>query len=1805
MERPKPDDSAYYLGDSHRSMRIWKGVAVPHFVRQRPSPTPKHELPVSAATNTLPGFTSSVAEISAFIPMTSFHTFLREHIQREGFATEDVLVCFLPLMQQVIETHEFGDVAPLMGIDKLEVEGARIWYHLDHQSPQQRNMGTVRRMLRTAASGINIVGEREVIFDVNDGIQEQRSLQSSTTDDSCDRPVWLPGYVCWEHQIAHHDPATDVFSLGLILASLACGLDFTETADHERFVSNRRNLFRITPTLHPVLARAIVVMTELDRHNRPQDLPALLLTLENYRDQEVDFETDLASDQKLQQADRPGKRQVILSKLQERLFEINRRNRLLHFRSTMQTVNLTQASIPLSFDVANIREDQVLTFSGSFADELLKQKPVPLNKYLNFREAVYLPGTLDRIRAEARRDETEYGFAQLRLIVCFLRWADLKANPPEPYESPLLLVPVQLDVKKGIRDRYSLTAVDSQAEVNPVVRHLFKQLYDIDLPDTVDLTGDGLSTFFDDLQQRIHASDRSVELARIDKPRIELIHARARRRLDQFQKRARLSGRGIRQFMDLDYSYDPVNYHPLGIRIFEQLLTPAKTHLEGVVATSPPKRRYMVDDITTDDSAVVEAEKQFYHLASEGDDNPFNWEFDLCSVTLANLKYRRMSLVRDYTRLVSENSENPAFEATFSITPADRPPETQDTLPLEERFHVVQCDPTQARAITHARTGDSYIIQGPPGTGKSQTITNLIADFVMRGQRVLFVCEKRAAIDVVYHRLKQQQLQELCCLIHDSQADKKQFVMDLKQTYDAFLSEAGKTRDSLKNKRDKLVQKITAALNPVAAFNEAMTGPTALSGISLRSLLDQLLKLRDDVPSLVPRQWERVPGYTEFVDNRSSLEEFAARLKYVQPDGILTNHPLCLLSADVADAERPTELVEECLAWCLQATPPNETSRVDQLQATVEQLQLPSEITTSIDQLQTAIQFAQQASFLAEYDLLSLLDPDSKTAKKYATAHRKLERKDKAVAKAQQATIHWKQKLNSADTRAALEQARQLQGNFLRTLKPTWWRLRKVLNQAYDFSQHPIKPQWVHVLQQLDVEHEKRADRAEVADAIGDEFGIHVDLDRFHQQLVEFRQYFEQQAGPIQSLTRHVLASDDGAKTMRQLAGLKSPLDELQQTLDRFVDGYQHQDLNTLQTALQTIQDSIQQLPDYLHCLASLKPLPDMLTDAIRSLPLTLQQLEAASAERTLQIAYRDDRELARYDGEVRARQIGEIGSACDKWLQSNAATIREFVRQRFNDHVTLSSSAAGQLSDSEKDIKKQYTRGRREIEHEFSKSMRYKAIRELAAGDSGVVIRDLKPVWLMSPLSVSDTLPLNADHFDVVIFDEASQITLEEAIPSLFRAAQTIVVGDEMQLPPTNFFATKRNDDDEDLSFEEEGEVVQYDLNSTSFLNHSSRNLPTRMLGWHYRSRSESLISFSNHAFYGGRLLTVPEERLSTSATAASAELLPTSAADGASVATEMLRRPVSFHFLEHGIYEKRRNTAEAEYIAELVRSILSSEAGHSIGIVAFSEAQQEEINKAIRNLADDDANFAELLDAELEREEDGQFMGLLVKNLENIQGDERDIIILSVCYGPDPAGKIRMNFGPINMSGGEKRLNVAFSRAKHCMALVASMRSSAITNEYNDGANCLKNYLKYAEACSAGQTSAVANVLQRLSGRTEQEQQGDVRSERLVEEIATALLEQGLQVDRNVGQSHFRCDLAICADGDAEYRLGILTDSNAWYVQEDLLERELMKPQLLTAFGWNIMVVLARDWYHDRELVLTKIADAIGTVDATVSNE
>jgi hypothetical protein len=1718
--------------------------------------------------------------------MTNFAEFLTQRLAAGGFSTEDTLASFLPLLRETLEAHAVGCVAPLEGLDALRVEDVRIWFEDAQRLPPRTNGDALRRLAAASKPrAVEVIAEARRTTDVDDGQETTANMAISERGQELTRPVYLPGYVGWEHAAGHHDPLTDVFSLGMILASLACGLDFRDRDDLRKFVAHRRNLFAIHPKLHPVLARVIYRMTELDRHARVQDLAAVLRVLEHYREQDIEFEFDLARLDGFERQDRPTRQQLVLSKLRERLFEVSRRNRLLHFRPTMHSVNLTHASVPLAFDVQSIRPEQILTCNEPLRQAILSGQPMSLNKYLNFAEALYLPYVLDKIQAEARRDLKEFGFAQLRLVLCFLSWTNLKAQPIERFDSPLVLLPVQLTKKKGVSDAYLLEPLSTEAEINPVVRFLFKQLYDIALPETLDLAASDLAAFHETLAAQIQRSTAAVTLQKLDRPRVEMIHEKARRKLDQYRRAARIAGRGVRTFGEIDYSYDPVNYHPLGIKLFSLKIRPPATRLQQIVEESPRPRHYAAP---AEAAPVVEKERAFFVLQESSEANPYVWNFDLCSVTLANFKYRKMSLVRDYEGLLAERPENPAFDATFSLVPRDEVAKPASLAPANERYHVVPCDPTQTAAIAESHTGRSYIIQGPPGTGKSQTITNLIADYVARGRRVLFVCEKRAAIDVVYARLRQQGLDELCCLIHDSQTDKKEFVMDLKKTYEAFLAE-GERNGEAEERRKQTLKRLRDESKPLEHFAAAMRGVPAEAGVPLRELLRRCIEQRDDLPRLTALEQERLPDFALWWNHREALAQLAERLQDIQGHAVLAEHPLRLLSTRLLDAPRPLEMLSEALPIAL--------GHLTSLQKSVAACDLLADHCTTLGRAKSLMEYASRVAPLAKMRQMSLLAPDGQWWRAFAGDLEQLRRLEAALAAARKYTQHWKQKLSADDVAAALPQARALGPSKLRWLKPAWWRLRGVLRRAYDFRAHAVRPSWTQVLEALQREHAAAADVDSYLRILGEKHTFSGDVRQLVQRILDLRDEAPKFTPWLAEFHNRMIGSDRSGEAVEQLLAAEATLAAAVQRLEPVLEDYHDQPLERLARDVAQLNKSLAELPEYLECVSLVAGLPPELAHTLRHLAWGPLQLEAAIADHTLAKICRADRNTGRFDGQRRDRHAAKLEETYDECLTANAAAVRHRVRQRFLEHVAIAAQPAAQLTPQQKEFKASYSRGRRELEHEFGKTMRYKSIRDLVAGDSGEVVKDLKPVWLMSPLSVSDTLPLDPDHFDVVIFDEASQITLEEAVPTIFRARQAIVVGDEMQLPPTDFFSARRPEEEDEETGEEDGEPLGYDLDSNSFLNHAARNLPSTMLGWHYRSRSESLISFSNWAFYQGRLLTVPEEQLPAAGQTA---LRATKAADAEIAADAVLQRPISFHLLQHGLYDKRRNRAEAEYIAQLVRTLLNQKTGRSLGIVAFSEAQQDEIEAALQRLGQQDAKFQALLDAEIEREENGQFVGLLVKNLENIQGDERDIVILSICYARGPRRKMLMNFGPINKSGGEKRLNVAFSRAKHHMVVVSSITHAEITNDYNDGANCLKNYLRYAEAVSRGDHPAAQLVLRGIgpagNGAAKHADQRDV----VAEQLAATLEQQGLTIDRRVGQSHFRCDLAIrrpqeAADDQNAYALAILLDGDSYYSQPDVLERDVLRPRLLRAFGWRVAHVLAKDWYDEPEKVVKRLVGIV----------
>ena len=491
----------------------------------------------------------------------------------------------------------------------------------------------------------------------------------------------------------------------------------------------------------------------------------------------------------------------------------------------------------------------------------------------------------------------------------------------------------------------------------------------------------------------------------------------------------------------------------------------------------------------------------------------------------------------------------------------------------------------------------------------------------------------------------------------------------------------------------------------------------------------------------------------------------------------------------------------------------------------------------------------------------------------------------------------------------------------------------------------------------------------------------------------------------MQTLRDVAMRSPQASGVISRLARIAPRFGELQHALASVLHQYQQHGFSTLGEALRDLREAGDDLPDMLPMLGDLVDAPPALFHAVRTLPWTPEHLEAAVARRSLDEFYRSERWLARCDGRVVTRQMQEAARLQRDMLDQNAEVIRAGVRQRFRENVNLSSLPTAQLTAEQRLFKKHYGAGRRALEHEFGKSMRYKSIRDTAAEESGRVVRDLKPIWLMSPLSVSDTLPMQPDLFDVVIFDEASQVPVEEAVPALYRAPQVIVVGDEMQLPPTSFFASGTHDaEGHELEMEEDGERISIALDADSFLNQSGKNLPSTLLAWHYRSRSESLISFSNAAFYAGNLFTVPDRQ---PVLPAQPELVVTDPEQAEVNADALLARAISFHRMENGMYENRRNAAEATYIARMVRELLRRDTKFSLGIVAFSQAQQDEIETALDALRTTDADFAARLEAEQNREEDEQFCGLFVKNLENVQGDERDIILLSICYAPGSNGK------------------------------------------------------------------------------------------------------------------------------------------------------------------------------------------------------
>ncbi|VAW30383.1 DNA helicase related protein [hydrothermal vent metagenome] len=455
-------------------------------------------------------------------------------------------------------------------------------------------------------------------------------------------------------------------------------------------------------------------------------------------------------------------------------------------------------------------------------------------------------------------------------------------------------------------------------------------------------------------------------------------------------------------------------------------------------------------------------------------------------------------------------------------------------------------------------------------------------------------------------------------------------------------------------------------------------------------------------------------------------------------------------------------------------------------------------------------------------------------------------------------------------------------------------------------------------------------------------------------------------------------------------------------------------------------------------------------------------------------------------------------------------------------------------------------------LRKELNKQRRIKPLRRLFSEIPNLIL-NLKPCLMMSPLTVSQLLDPEIYKFDIAIFDEASQIPPEYAVGTIVRAKQVVIAGDRHQMPPTRFFHAIDTDEyDEDDYDVEDYESI---LNACDAIS-----MPNKMLLWHYRSADESLIAFSNYNFYDNKLLTFPNSNGEDKSTG------------------------LEFVHVPDGIYRRgkgaRNNQIEARKVAELVFETLVHSPKLSIGVVAFSQSQRQIIEQEIDRLKREKPNLYALFDYNKEEQ-------VFVKSLETVQGDERDVIIFSIGYGKDEIGKMSMNFGPLNRQGGERRLNVAVTRARRAVKLVASIEPEDIdlSRTQSLGAKLLKSYMKVARD---GMKEVYAD--ETLNPNAEFDSPFE-------EAVYDSLSRRGIILKPQVGVSQYRIDFGVVdPDQRGRYLLGIECDGATYHSSPTARDRDRLRQQILeNKFGWRIHRIWSRDWIDNPHAEIKKVIDAI----------
>jgi len=1094
---------------------------------------------------------------------------------------------------------------------------------------------------------------------------------------------------------------------------------------------------------------------------------------------------------------------------------------------------------------------------------------------------------------------------------------------------------------------------------------------------------------------------------------------------------------------------------------------------------------------------------------------------------------RRSDLVR---RLLDEDtsSERESGAESGNDPGAEAHPANEPE-PLVTR----DADASQAAAVRAAARGETFVLQGPPGTGKSQTIANMIADALARGERVLFVAEKRAALSVVRRRLERDGLGPFCLELHSSRASKRDVLDQLAEALDAA---AAREPDD----RDAEVAKLASARERLDEYVRELHEPRA-SGESVREVIARLTRLGDGVAVRPPFDHPAEVDAESLATVRNAIDRLVEAGRIAQAEGgDLASHPLrgvrvrafsfglpsaatdALRALETAALELGRAAGQWLAALGVEAWSPSAAEI-----AWIEQAgQLLERCPGTTAELIEASGWNERRAELARWVARVRARDEARAAL--------LARYDRAVLALDLPTL-------------SAQAARAAGASGLRR----WWGMRSVRTALKPLSlgPGPDAGQAVDDLAQARFVVDETAALAAAAEPARcfagrwSEGAPEADaIDSMLRWADETREHLSAADAGLADAFRDAALDRPGSLDARtaafrdRLAAFRAALDEVDRLLDIDPRAFgPDRDAGHTDRVAETARRWAEAVPDLGDwCVwsdAATESAALGLGDLVERLGTGAIALEDAadaferSFARVWLTEIADRLEGIRgFTGRGHNQAIRRFAELDERVL----ALTRELVRAR------LASAVPPPATDPSPKSEIGVLRRQLELKR------RHLPIRQLIERIPETLAR-LKPCFLMSPLSIAQYLDPALPPFDLVVFDEASQIPPWEAIGAIARGSRVVVVGDTKQLPPTSFFEKAEPEDDETASEAEELESILQEC--------VAAGLPTRRLLWHYRSRHDSLIAFSNERYYDGRLRTFPA---------------PAEPGDDLGV---------SFRRVE-GVYDRgsaRTNRVEAEAVVdELARVLLNERL--TVGVVCFNLAQQV----LIEDLFDERCRRKPALDTARDRFEAAGEEPVFVKNLESVQGDERDVILFSVTYGPDADGRMPLNFGPLNRDGGERRLNVAVTRARRRVVAFASFDPERI-DETRTAALGVRDLRRFLERARDPQ-------------RPESIAADPAPPDAIARAVRAELADRGHALAERVGSGGSRVALAVRdPDDPRRYVLGIEFDGPGYANVETARDRDRIRPAVMAGLGWRLHRVWSPEWHLNREGVLRSIDRAI----------